>query len=514
MKTNALWTVLWCIVLLIGLTGTGWSAVPPTATPPSAGDGTIANPYQISTLNNLYWITQESDQWSKNYIQTADINASATSSWDDGNGWTPIGNQFTFFTGSYNGLGSTIDGLTIDRSTTNYIGMFGGTNGATIKNLDITNVNITGGDLGIGSLIGTCSSSTVSNCYSSGTVTGGESVGGLIGWNEASTTDNCYSDASANGTSEVGGFIGYHAGSSVINNCYSTGNVTRSSGTEVSFGGFCGHNDGSTINYCYSTGSVIYDGETNPTDKGFIGSETATTSYTYNFFDSDVSNQSTATGATGKTTTEMKNPSTFTGWDFITIWQIVGENYPSLIFPEGSENNPLKITSLADLIALSGTSADWGKYIIQTVDIDASATDDGGSGFSPIGLSSPYFTGTYDGLGHTIDALFIDRASTDYIALFGRTDEAEISNLGLTDVDITGQFQVAGLVGWCASSTISKCFTSGSVTGTSYVGGLIGWHRETLTLTNSYSRASISGNTYVGGLMGTLFYGSRWIGGT
>jgi len=515
MKATALSMLrLFCIlilILVIPILATGQ-----TATEPTMGDGTSANPYHIRTLNNLYWIASSTANWDKHYIQIADIDASATSSWDSGSGWTSIGNQFNQFTGSYNGLGCTIDGLTIDRSSTSFVGFIGHTDGASVKNLGITNVDITGGYF-TGTLIGVSGSSTVLNCYSSGTVTGVESVGGLVGWSAFGTIDNCYSSVTTTGTSEGGGLVGYNQEGSTITNCFSTGSVTRSSGTEVSFGGFCGHNDEATIDKSYSTGAVIYTGATDPTTKGFVGAETVTTSYSNNFFNSQTSSQSTGTGATAKTTTQMKTESTFTdaGWDFVgestngndDYWDISGD-YPFIYSPEGTENNPLKITSLADLVTLSSTSANWGKYIIQTADIDASATDDGGSGFLPIGISSPYFTGTYDGLGYTIDALFINRASTDYVAPFGRTDGAEITNLGLTNVDITGHYQVGGLVGWCASSTINKCFTTGSVSGSDAIGGLIGWYRQTLTLTNSYSRASVSGGTTVGGLMGTLFYGS------
>lgn len=51
-----------------------------TADPPS-GSGTVEAPYLVTTLNNLYCITQNSAQWNKVYKQTADIDASATSTW-------------------------------------------------------------------------------------------------------------------------------------------------------------------------------------------------------------------------------------------------------------------------------------------------------------------------------------------------------------------------------------------------------------------------------------------------
>ncbi|MBS4012758.1 MAG: hypothetical protein KGZ97_03215 [Bacteroidetes bacterium] len=62
-----------------------------TATAPAVGDGSAGNPYQIATLNNLYWISQNPTKWYSHYIQTANINASATSTWNSGAGWQSIG---------------------------------------------------------------------------------------------------------------------------------------------------------------------------------------------------------------------------------------------------------------------------------------------------------------------------------------------------------------------------------------------------------------------------------------
>ena len=157
-----------------------------TATAPSSGDGSSGDPYQIATLNNLYWITQNSGEWDTYYIQTANIDASSSSSWDSNAGFTPIGNSSTRFSGSYNGDGYTINSLFINRSTSN-IGLFGyigvdSTSTTTIQNLGLTNVIITGLH-SVGALVGNKQEGTltVGNCYISGSVTGNSYVGGLVG---------------------------------------------------------------------------------------------------------------------------------------------------------------------------------------------------------------------------------------------------------------------------------------------------------------------------------------------
>jgi len=103
------------------------------ATP--AGDGTVANPYQIHSLLDLQWLSEMSSSWDKHFIQTADIDASSASDLDEGAGFIPIGNHDSNFTGSYNGNDYTIYNLYINRLADNYIGLFGRTNTADLLKL-------------------------------------------------------------------------------------------------------------------------------------------------------------------------------------------------------------------------------------------------------------------------------------------------------------------------------------------------------------------------------------------
>ncbi|MFO8067249.1 MAG: hypothetical protein R6U11_06680, partial [Bacteroidales bacterium] len=75
------------------------------------GSGTEVEPYIIANLSNLLWLSENSQHWDKYYLQTADIDASTTSTWNNDEGWIPIGTSVDPFTGNYNGDGYTIDGL-------------------------------------------------------------------------------------------------------------------------------------------------------------------------------------------------------------------------------------------------------------------------------------------------------------------------------------------------------------------------------------------------------------------
>ncbi len=106
-----------------------------TAVSPTTGDGTIGNPYQISTIGNLYWISENSSRWANHYIQMENIDASETAKWFSNGaggyyGWSPIGNWTNKFSGVYDGNGHIIDSLYINRPDVPYLGLFGATGGS------------------------------------------------------------------------------------------------------------------------------------------------------------------------------------------------------------------------------------------------------------------------------------------------------------------------------------------------------------------------------------------------
>ena len=178
----------------------------PTATAPS-GSGSSGDPYQIESLNNLYWITQNPSSWGSYFEQTTNIDVSSSSSWDSGAGLSPIGNTSTKFTGNYNGMENTISNLTISRSSTHYIGLFGYIDGATITTLILSNCDITG-NTEVGALVGySDNSSTITGGTSSGTVTGTSRVGGLVGDNDGSSISMSYSSCTVSGGT-AGGLVG------------------------------------------------------------------------------------------------------------------------------------------------------------------------------------------------------------------------------------------------------------------------------------------------------------------
>lgn len=179
----------------------------------------------------------------------------------------------------------------------------------------------------------------------------------------------------------------------------------------------------------------------------------------------------------------------------------------------GTSGDPYQISNKADLKYLSEHSREWSKYFIQTASITFVDTDfqsgggfyNNGDGFIPIGNSSTYFTGSYDGDGFTIDNLYINRSATDYIGLFGYLNNADIDGVNLNDVDITGNEQTGALTGLIEYGTIDDCFVSGSVTGEENSGGLVGELRYRAVIHNCGADVTVIGEYNVGGFAARNF---------
>ena len=134
--------------------------------------------YMIYDVYGLQAMQQDLDAY---YKLNNNIDASGTPSWNAGAGFDPVGHfsNVPRFTGSFNGNSHTITGLTVNRPTEDYNGLFADTNGATIQNVGIINGSITGRNETAG-LIGE-GSGTITNTYFIGTVNGVSQVGGLVG---------------------------------------------------------------------------------------------------------------------------------------------------------------------------------------------------------------------------------------------------------------------------------------------------------------------------------------------
>ncbi len=121
----------------------------------------------------------------------------------------------------------------------------------------------------------------------------------------------------------------------------------------------------------------------------------------------------------------------------------------------------------------------------------------------------PPYTGKFDGNGHTIRNLFIQRPDESYVGLFGRSEDATISNVRLNNVNIQGAEYVGAIVGSSRNGSISGAVLGNSPnnvvksTGES-TGGLVGWSSGAVTGYAKDLEVSV-GKDFVGGLVGSSF---------
>jgi hypothetical protein len=339
----------------------------------SGGTGEPNDPYQIATAADLIALGETSEDYDKHFILTADIDLDPNLPGRKVFDKAVIRSGETFFTGVFDGNVYTIRHMTIEGKDN--LGLFACVyQPGKVKNLRIVDVVVTGSGDHAGSLIAinlggvtNCSSTgavsgrsnvgslvganggSIASSYSTGSVSGiGSNVGGLVGYNSsiiflslpsgAGSITTSYSGASVSGSGNVGGLAGCTRDGRIASSCSSgpvsgTGNnvgglvgydidgsiVSSCSGGSVSgywlVGGLVGCSHGGALTHCYSTGAI--NGER--WVGGLVGSNEADTAVTASFWDTQTSRQTTSAGGTGQTTAEMQTAKTFldAAWDFV-----------------------------------------------------------------------------------------------------------------------------------------------------------------------------------------------------
>jgi len=168
----------------------------------------------------------------------------------------------------------------------------------------------------------------------------------------------------------------------------------------------------------------------------------------------------------------------------------------------GELNDPYLIYTVEHLNTIGAEPNDWNKHFKLMADIDLSgysydkaviAPDLDPCDLSFIGTS---FTGVLDGNSHKISNLTITGES--YLGLFGRLETgAEVKNLGIVDVNITGSDYLGGIVGF-SKGNITTSYCTGTITGDKRIGGLTG--RNWGSITACYNSAAVTGNDDIGGI--------------
>ncbi|MBU9723244.1 MULTISPECIES: Ig-like domain-containing protein [Bacillaceae] len=352
--------VMLSFIFVFGVLGSSLIVSVGQAESTSSSSATTSTANNSSTSNTPIIITNAEglnairDNLDRDYILGADIDLTSYPNWE------PIGNfsSDNRFTGNFDGAGYKITNLNIDRQSQDYVGLFGYVENGVIKNVTLENVNVKGKN-NVGGIVALLDgvNSQLENVHISGSVVGGSYLGGLVGYvkfgsiqkssssasvtclqeyncyatgglvgdiipsNTSPTINESFATGDVTGVSRVGGLAGVVGQRVIVKNSFASGKVV---GIDV-VGGLVGSNSAPIVN-SYAVGTV--NGESNP--GGLIGIGSTGSSITNSFYDSETSGQSDTGKGVPKSTEEMQDKGTFTGWDFSTVWFMPSDNYPQL----------------------------------------------------------------------------------------------------------------------------------------------------------------------------------------
>ena len=229
-------------------------------TKPTRGNGSVDNPYEISTAAELAWfrdyVNNESQYASAMLIADIDLSefchaADAATNTEELS-WDPIGNG-RMYCGTFDGNGKTIRNLYINSTIMNK-GFFGYANSGSIKNITFDNAKVKNTHYnGTGILTGVFEKCTIENIktLANCSVEGTENTGGIAGTGTGNIS-NCENRAMVNGTNNVGGIVG-NSSDNTISSCANYGAVT---GTKSNVGGMVGFFISGTIQNCANYGDI------------------------------------------------------------------------------------------------------------------------------------------------------------------------------------------------------------------------------------------------------------------
>ena len=499
------------------------------------------NKYHIASEADLVklaeFVNSGADTTGSIFIFDNDIDMSSVAN------FTSIGNDASHaFKGTIYGNGHVVKNLKID-STSDYQGLFGYVQQATIQDLGVEDANIKGGAYS-GILFGRAENAKLTNLYATGTVSGSSSVGGLVGSLKDSVLEKSYSTATVNASMAVagglvgsvvnstlqtvyatgdvncaasgvvgifigtGGLVGTMQSGGTIKNAFATGSVTtKSGGFNGGLIGLMTNSSSYTIDTVYATGNVTGSGGVNGGLIGTISASSVTITnaiYNKNSVSNGVGNGS-PDGITGKNFEQMLMKSVmqnagFTedkGWVYkdgatptfgnMTVSGGGGKVYLDDTITSFTSGSAYYISSLEQLNKLaslvnSGASTAGVSFILEN-DIDVSAFT------TAIGSDTNAFEGTFYGNGHVLTGLKTN--------LFDNIDgEAVIRDIGLENMN--GGYLAASVMG---NSTIDNVYSTGSAT----VSGLVNKLGGSATIKNSYSTATVnSSSASAGGLVAQM----------
>lgn len=369
-------------------------------------------------------------------------------------------------------------------------------------------------------------------------ISAGNNAGGVCGTNDG-TIEKSYNTAMVSAVSNAGGVCGAN-GTGKITGCFSIGTVSEA----ALHGGVCGTNSGTVTNCFYLAGSAaggidggdVQNAATVLTLAQITGTEALSNMPGFlpddwnTKLNQNLGNIAKEDGIFASENCFVPQLKVFGDTNFIG-----GVKAVKVLDAETGDDQKLYylIHTAADLKTFRDTANVMGRYcslnakltadICLNPGIDFSVNADGtpkndlsaAESWMPIAYYSfegkyddIYYTGTFDGQGHTISGLYYDNPDQSYCGLFGQLEtDAVIKNLGITNSFICGDGTVGAICGFAYEATIENCYSTATVTGQDYdIGGILG-SAYFITIENCYYAGTISGGNSTGGICGSVYFG-------
>ncbi len=420
-------------------------------TPFAGGSGTESDPWHISSVEQLQDINEYPES---HFLQVRDIHAGHTEFWNDGKGfkqigWRESGDHFHIFSGTFDGGGFEISGLVINRAES-YLGLFGYTEEARIKNISLVEASISGASQ-TGGLVGWMRNGTIKNSHFSGEVTGGSNTGGLVGRISITQIEHSSATGYVLGGMSVGGLIGRNSGSDITDS-YARVEVSQRWSLGHA-GGLIGLSSGNIEN-SYAVGNVT---SSNSYIGGLIGSHRGLIKNS--FSEGNVSGEDRIGGLIGENRGEVRNAhatGNVSGRDL--IGGLIGKNFSDVHDSYAAGE-------------VAGKRETGGLTGLNTGNITRS--------HAAVDVTGYVFTG----------------------GLVGRNQRNITSSYA--GGDVSGNGYVGGLTGSNAGiSIVQGSYSLGSVEGEQRVGGLAGANLNDAQIHHSFSAGNVSGDEETGGFLG------------
>lgn len=549
--------LLWAVLVTFSLT-TAWAQFS------GSGSGTESDPYKIYNADQLHQVRNYLGQSGVVFKLMNDINMA---DYIDGNfgsqGWEPIGVESQAFKGVFYGNGKKLTGFSISRGTTNYVGLFGYIDGATINNLTIegpvTGKNYVGAFVGCAT--GNC---TLSSLTHNGTITANSYAGHIAGQYSGSISTATVTGNVTTTSGYVGGIVGYQDTSGkTISNVNMTGNVTVSSSYSTYVGGIAGFSN-ATISNAICSGNVTASNSTSSYIGGIAGKSTAAinnASYSGDVrggyyvggitgHTSGAVNTATVNGAVkgtnstgytggvvgfadnGATITNARITGNVTGTKL--VGGICGKSIGGTITNSYSYGNVTgtgkyvggvlgegvtEISKCASFGDISGTSyvggvigvfgeVDLEVLVFNSYTYSSTIYDRWSSKTETLGITNCYaignVTGTSDYVGGVCgyaNGCSWEKEQDETITLYyGGYKMTKGVKTNVTETEKCATYHYYAVI---TKLNLSDSYFSGNLKGGNYVGGIVGMGNN-VSVYNNYSYANISGSSNIGGVIGSV----------